>query len=174
MVEKHNKKIKSYFSKLMTSALMFSLVALVCGQDFSANNTAQRQNRDVYDAKDVELVTIGTKNFSGRMGSFRIYQAPDGMQVEIDFIRYQTVENARDQVKEWLKSQGEILEQERYNGPQASSEEEKERITIQRSDLINGGKQYVIIKREGDACFFIYSKSLSLAKIAAGIVKDPY
>jgi hypothetical protein len=166
--------IKSYFSKLMTSALMFYLVALVCGQDFSAGNMAQGKNRDVYNADDIKLVRIGERTIDGQHGSFRIYQAPDGMQVEIEFVRYQTVENARDQVRGRLKGRGEILEQERKNDPQGSIEEEKEIITIQYSDARNGSKEYLIIKRKGNACWFLYSQSLSLANLTVGFVKEHY
>jgi len=111
---------------------------------------------------DLKLVIIGNgKTKSGVRTAFRIYEAPDGTRGRVDYIEFKLLQDAQQQIEEWIKATSSITSRE-HN-------QIKGRIMI--SDRILGvadlpksdKKEFVVIRRDNLYCYLIESESSQVA-----------
>ena len=110
---------------------------------------------------ELKLVQLGNgKTKSGVKTLFKVYEAPDGNQGEVWYIKFDSLPAAEQQIEEWAKLPLDVTNRERnqYGYGQVVSD----RILAVGELPGSHKKEFVIIRRDGLNCYLIESASLQV------------
>jgi hypothetical protein len=113
---------------------------------------------------DLKLTAIGNGTLpTGHWMAFRTYATPDGSNGRITYTRFDSLEDAKRQIGDWIKLVTKVTSQEH------NTDEESQFLNDRIAAILEGekvGKKetlFLIIRRDGRNCYFIESLSLQVA-----------
>ena len=102
---------------------------------------------------DLKLLAIlGERTKNGVKTAFRIYEAPDGSRGQISYVKFDSLQAAKEQIEDWIKSTSKVTSREQN---QINS---KGQLVSDR--LLAAGKlreEFVIVRRDDLTCYLIES-----------------
>jgi hypothetical protein len=134
--------------------------------------TAQCPTRQEEAKRALTVVTLGQLvTARGHYLPFRDYSASDGSTGRLVMARFASLEEARQQIDEWIKEANEVTCREQHQNE--GDERISDRIwaqTISKTD--SKTKLFIIIRRDGLDCYLIESSSDQVARQIENLI-DP-
>ena len=126
----------------------------------------------------LKLITIGQRVMStGRYGAFRIYEAPDGTRATVSYATFESLRDAKRQIREWLKLVKRVTHRDRKKDQRGQAIMERI-VGIARDEVVTReegspkGDVFLIVERKGLNCYFIDSMSLPVATQVEKLIED--
>jgi hypothetical protein len=149
--------------------LFFWLTCLFCAWLAAAQDKADPH---VKQQEDLKLLTIGNgKTSSGHAMGFRIYGAADGTKGQTFYVKFESLQAARQQVEEWTNKSGRTITSREQNLKKDGQLIDERVMAIVELPQSNE-KEFLIVRRDGLSCYLIESASLQTALKIEGLVQD--